>query len=265
MISSEARAVTGYYLAFSFLFILIHLGVVSIVSFFHFMLDHDMNTIENGLTRNAWEILVFSKGISLLVISRILQLNSPSEMKLRAYFFKINYLPTSRAVGLIIFLLILFYALIHQFGGGIEQQVIKQDVIYSSYLGAGFYFFIDFMLLYILQRNNQFTSKQMRKFLLPSLVIFFLSTKVALPYLDKFYVFLLVHFLSIFLIGIERRVSDVFCYCFFVIAPLSSIYGIDIVWENAFSVLTYKREIPIIGVLCIWTLALGYYLRPSSR
>jgi hypothetical protein len=74
--SLGARKILLYYFGYSILFLIFHLATISLVSFFHFLLDHDMSVIENWLYRNAWEMILLSKALAGFIIIKALQLNN---------------------------------------------------------------------------------------------------------------------------------------------------------------------------------------------
>jgi hypothetical protein len=162
-------------------------------------------------------------------------------------------------IGFILFLLTIFYAFIEQFGGGVDQNQFKEDLFYSSFIGAFMFYIIDFVMLYLLLKIFKIKKEYNSKLMYLTLMLFLISSKVALPYLDKFYVFLMIHFITLFYLGQKAKLIDVLCYAIFIISPLSSIYGLDIVWDNAYSIFTYQKELPVIGIFGIWGLAIGYY------
>ncbi len=263
-LSLDIRRVLLYYLIYCFLFVFIHLALVSTFSFFHFLLDHDMNTIENWLNRNTWEILSFSKFGALFVTSKIVKLNRYDEVKYRNYFLHNNFWPTKKIFGMSLFLLTIFYAFIVQFGGGVNENQFKEELFYSSFIGSFMYYVTDFAMVYLLIKVFEVDLKKIRKIMYPCLIFFLISSKIALPYLNKFYVFLMIHFLTMFLISSRDRFVDVLVYALFVICPLSTIYGLDIVWDNAYSLFSYEKSLPVVGILGIWGLAVGYYLYSTA-
>ena len=256
-LSTEGKRVILYYALFCFLFVFLNLLIVSVFIFFHFLLDHDMSTIENWLNRNAWEILTMSKLGSLYFTAKITKLNLVDETKYRDLLKSSLTLPSIKIFGVIVFILIIFYAFITQFGARLQTEQFKQDLFYSSFLGSFFFYFCDFVILYILSRV--YPPKDLLKVLYISLVMFVISSKLALPYLNKYYIFLIMHFVTLFYFMSKDNFSDSLLYSLFVIAPLSSLYGLDIVWDSAYSLISYKDSLPLLGIIGIWGLGLGYY------
>lgn len=252
------RKLVLYYILYCFGFLLIHLSLVSTFSFFHFLLDHDMNTIENWLNRNAWEILFFSKITSFVIVSKIIKLNVYKNVRVRDILSLNTYFPSKRVFGATLFLLVIFYAFIHQFGGGIVENPFKEDLFYSSFIGSFMFYIIDYCLLFFLMNVFEISKEQFSRVMYSCLIIFVITSKIALPYLNKFYLFLMIHFIMMFYLGRKGELVDVIFYGLLVISPLSSVYGLDIVWDNAYSVYTYQKQLPILGVVGIWGIAIGY-------
>ncbi len=258
-ISIEVKRLWLYYFLYCVIFIFLNLAMVSVFSFFHFLLNHDMNTIENWLNRNNWEILSLGKLFSLYFTSRIIKLNQYNEIKFRDFFIGLSYLPSRKMIGMIVFLLTIFYAFIVQFGGGVNQNQFKEELFYSSFIGSFIFYLADFVMIYLILKVFEVKKEDYSKVIYPCLILFLIASKIALPYLNKFYVFLMIHFLSLFVISFRGKLADVFLYGLLVIAPLSTIYGLDIVWDNAYSFFSYQKPLPALGILGIWGLALGYY------
>lgn len=262
------REILLYYLGYSVLFLLFHLSTISLVSFFHFLLDHDMSVIENWLYRNAWEMIFVSKAIAAFIIIKSLQLNNYFIKDFFVILKEDTWRPTRSALVFIIFLAVIFHALIFQFGGEIVGGNKSVDFVYVSFLGSIFFYFIDFIVINVLVRNIELKSK--RKFLLLTLVItliFMMFTKATLPYISKYYVFLILHFftLLLFLFSNKKNIMNPILYSVFIIGPLSAFYGLDLVWDNAHALYSYKQSLPVIGIVGVWFIGLIYYFKSNQR
>ena len=257
--SLNVKRVILYYLLYCILFIILDLIFVSVFTFFHFLLEHDMNTIENWLNRNTWEILSLSKIISLLTTAKITKLNFVEDIRYRDFLTKTKFIPTLRIWGVIFFILIIFYAFITLFDGGLIENQFKKELFYSSFLGSFCFYTSDFLMIYLLAKVYPIKIKERSIIMYICLLFFILASKVALPYLNKYYVFLMVHFMTMYILSHKDHLPDIIVYGLFVIAPLSSLYGFDIVWDNAYSLFSYQKPIPAIGIFAIWGVAISYY------
>lgn len=258
-LSLNGKKILLYYILFSFIFTLVNLLSLSVFVFFHFLLEHDMSTIENWLNRNTWEILILSKLVALFLSTKITKLNLVDDIKYRDVLKRSFRIPSIRVGGLVFFILTIFYAFITQFGGGVNVGQFKEELFYSSFIGSFFFYSCDFVFMYILFKIYSPEKRDLSKVMYLTLLIFIGSSKLALPYLSKYYIFLMVHFLSLYIFLLKDQLSDSFIYALFVIAPLSSIYGLDIVWDNSYSLFSYQKPLPVLGIIGIWLLGLGYY------
>jgi hypothetical protein len=266
--SLGAKKILLYYFGYSILFLIFHLSTISMVSFFHFLLDHDMLVIENWLYRNAWEMIFISKIFAAFVVIKALQLNN---YFIKNLFFILKndiWKPSRSVIIFIIFLAVLFYALIFQFGGEIVGGNKSVDFVYISFFGSIFFYFIDFIVINVLVRNISLKSKRKSFLLMLALIIIFmLFTKATLPYISKYYIFLVLHFftLLLFLFTNSRNIINPILYSLVIIGPLSAFYGLDLVWDNAHALYSYKESLPVVGIIGVWFIGLIYYYKFYKR
>ena len=258
-LNSETKRLVFYYTLYCVFFVVVHLLFVSIFSFFHFLLEHEMGTIENWISRNSWEIIAISKMISLLTVVTLTQLNYYGEKKFKEYFSPMTACPTRKAVAFILFILVIFYSLIMQFGGGIKSNQFLDDLFFSSFFGSLIFFGTDMICIFYLQSYFKFKEIKFYKRLLLLLTMFLISSKIVLPYLSKYLIFLVVHFISLYYLGFKRNLGDMLLYLVFIVAPMSSLFGMDLVWDSSYAIFTYDEKVPVFGIISIWCVALGYY------
>lgn len=258
------RKILLYYLGYCGLFLIFHLSMISLVSFFHFLLDHDMGVIENWLYRNAWEMIIFSKGLAAFVTLKALKLNNYSVASFLDIVKNNVWKPTRKVLVLLFFFSILFYALVIQFGGELINNARESDFAYISYLGSSLFYLVDVFVIYILMQNVKIDLKK-KMFVLNTclLMMFILFTKATLPYINKYFIFLILHFVTLisFFTKEKQNIINPILYALVIVGPLSSLYGVDIVWDNAHSVYTYDQKLPLLGISGIWLIGLGYYYK----
>lgn len=264
LFSLGARKIILYYLGYCTLFLIFHLAFLSFVSFFHFLLDHDMAVIENWLYRNAWEIIILSKSLAAFLTIKALKLNNYFINSLLQILKTDIWKPTRKLIVLVCFISILFYALIIQFSGELINNTKDTQFAYVSYLGSALFYLIDFLVINVLVRN--FKVRQKRKFFILAFVltiIFLFFTKATLPYIDKYFIFLVLHFSTMLLLLFKERKNMInpLLYTLVIIGPFSSLYGLDIVWDNAHSIYSYKESLPVLGITGLWLIGLGYYYK----
>ena len=261
------RKILSYYLGFSILFFLTHLSLVSIVTFFHFLIDHDMHIIENWLFSNAWELIISSKLIAFIVTIKFLKLNNYLVTDLLTILKTDIWKPSKSAFVMIVFLATCFSAILLQFGDGLSFNPKSLEYVYFSYVGSILFFVIDFLVINILLRNVKQFSRRKNSLLIASLLIIFLSfTKITLPYIDKFLFIIILHFLTllIFLFSEKRNIMNIILYSVLLIGPLASLFGFDLVWENAHAVYIYNTKLPLTGIVGVWLIGIVYYYKRKS-
>lgn len=248
-----------YYFLFCLLFVLIHLLLVSIFSFFHFLLDHEMGTIESWISRNSWELISFAKGSSFFLVYKLTKLNDYKEKKFWDYFKELLQRPSKKSIILVLFILGIFYALIVQYGGGIKSNQFLDDVLFSSFFGSLCFFGIDVICLIYLYQFFGHKPESYWVYTFYNLILFILASKIVLPYMTKYLILLVVHFLTLSYLSHQYKLSDILVYLVLIVAPMSSFFGLDLVWDNSFAIVNYNEKIPVIGILSIWLVALTYY------
>lgn len=261
ILSEDFKRLGTIYLGFCTLFVISHLMLVSVFSFFHFLLDHDMGTIENWLSLNGWEIIIAAKLIVFLIMTKLIQVNSYSDTSFSKELWAMERIPSKKAIALIFFILVMFYSLLSQFGGGIQKNQILDELFLSSFIGSILFYGTDIVLIMVVINYFKLKFNHPIQLLFMCLLCFLISSKIVLPYIGKYAVFLVVHFISLFYLSRRNNIGDLLLYLTIIIAPLSSFFGIDLIWSNSYSIFTYSRDLPVLGILLIWTVALGYYHR----
>ena len=90
MKNSSLREVS-YYVFYNLITLVSITIIVSLITFFHFLLDHSFEAIESGIFDNGWGLIIISKLIALFVVMKIYVLNKndrPSFKKLALNHFK---------------------------------------------------------------------------------------------------------------------------------------------------------------------------------
>jgi hypothetical protein len=265
LFSSEARKLLIYYTIYCIFFLLFYLGLVSTISFFHFLLDHEMGVIENWLNRNTWEVLILAKATSGYFTVKSLYLNNYQFWDIRKFLKKTIHPPEQKLVVIVLFIVIFLYALLNQFGSQLIARESELSFSLTSYLGSILFYIIDIFVISYSLVHMEVTRKQKIKLNVALPVLFYITTKIALPYVDKYTIFIFLHCISlnILLFKNDKNFSNPLFYSILVIGPLSTLLGIDLVWDNSYALYSYPQTMPIIGVLLIWLTALVYYLRKA--
>jgi hypothetical protein len=218
-----------------------------------------MNTIENWLTLNGWELLIASKIISFSAVLYLLRMNNYKEISVKAIFQRMELTPHKKILGVILFILVIFHLYVNELGGGMKYGVVRSEYLYISFLCSALFYLIDFAIIYVLEYYYEPVPGSFKVRLTSLLFLFLISVKIAQPFLDGIYHILFVHFVAMYYFCRKKYFTNGVLYSVFVISPLSAIYGLDIVWSNSYSVIQFQNEIPIFGFFSIWALALAYF------
>lgn len=259
VIEKNLRKILWFYGSYCFSFVLIHLMLVSIFTFFHFLLDHEMGAIENWISLNGWEIIALAKILSLLLIAKIIQVNTYKQFNFIQQFKESISWPSKKTISIVFFMNVMFYALLTQFGGGIQSSQVWEDLFFSSFFGSALFYAFDILCIGLVVNYFELKISEPIKIFVVCLLFFFFSSNIVLPYMNKYSFFLIIHFASLFYLAYQRSIGDLLLYLFIIIAPQSAFFGIDLVWDNSYSVFSHKDNIPFLGIIGIWGIALGYY------
>lgn len=259
-----SNKVIFHYLIYSVLFIVIHFVSISVVSFFHFLLDHELSIIEYWLTRNGWEVLIFSKVLASVIFISFFVLNS-LKISLKEVISSLSYRPTWDAVAIILYFGISMISCFY-FISGFSYGSNEEDFLYTSYLGSILYYMTDYFVVLLIFKSRNYTDKMRVIFSLYLALIFFTSTKIALPYTSQFYLFIFLHFLTIltFYSKNPNNFMNPLLYCLVIIGPLSSYFGVDLVWDNAYSPYQFDRSSITVSIMCVWIFGLIYHYRRKT-
>ena len=244
-----------YYFCFLLLFFIVHVFIYSTVSFFHFLLGHDMSTIESWISRNHWDVLVLSKVIALALCWKALHLNLTGS----ASFWDIlkghlDY-PSIKICLTSVFLLGTTLMLGGYFSNANVFELGKEGFNASIFLGSGLFFFIDFLFLFVLRQVYVVQDESKVRLWLLFVLMFGLFTKLAIPYLGYYLIVALLHFISLLIIGSPNKLSDAALYCLVIVAPLNAFFGMNLVagWGQSYGVIYF------FGLVVAWIVGLVYY------
>lgn len=253
-----------YYLIYILLYYLMYTICVSFVAFIYFVLDHGLSDIDNWLSSNSWELVIVSKLLSLGIILKILDLNSPKNLRLK-YFMKNNLkLPSYQILVCSIFIMITLYSLINNNETDLISRNTISNFTMQSALGSFLFYFIDFFIITFLLYLNKLNKKKSKiLFLSICFSLFLLMAQFTLVYLSKyiFFVILNLFFMTLIIYKSKNILMNMVIYCSFVISPLASIYGLDLIWDNKHALYNFNEKLPYLSIGGVWFISYLYYFR----
>lgn len=263
--SKSMRQILVYYVGFCIILMIIQLALVSLVAFFHFLLDHDMAVVENWLNYNAWEILVVSKFSAFFLMIRIIRLNLYDLPKFRRRLFRKRWIPNLEAIVFVIFMNVMVLAIVDTLGGGFKFFNQREyNLVFISYIGNIVFYLIDVFLIFDLFETFEIKKKR-NKLILIFLtgLTFLITTNVLQPYGKPDQLIIFLYFVTLLLSYFKnpKNLGNTALILFFQVAFFIILYGHDLVWKKQNALVNYQGNIPIIGVLLSWLIGMFYFFK----
>ncbi len=243
----------GYYLTHGLTYVV----VLSVISFFHFLLDHRLADIQDWIFFHSWWILIFTKSVSFFVVSRFTGILSFERRPL--IHLIMNKKGISRNEVYVAILIFIFGMIL--LGKPIWREDFEWEVslVFLNFLGVVLFFSFDALL--VLTLNDQLPLQ--RKSWISEVVLFsvlaFLFNKWTYFYglnwsLQTVFFYLLVFF------ALKLRGDFVWLHSFILIivliAPLCAMFGLGPLWHGLYSPFEFSAKIGSleIGVFSLLTL-----------
>jgi|GEM_PF-2526914 len=248
-----------YFLSFHLINGLVHLVLLSIVAFFHFLLDHRLADIQDWVFFHGWEILIIGNVVSLYILTRFLGILS-IERKPFLSLIKNNKGIFRKEVlaSLIIFLLGLILL-----GKPTTSPSYEPDMyrILISILGQFVLYGSECLILLSLNKYLPLRRKQWHfELILFSLITFFIH-KLVFLYGIRWEGQIIFQFILLFYL-LRLRGEFVWLHSFlfigFLVAPVAALFGLDPIWGERFSPFTFTSKVGGLEVGCFTFVTLVY-------
>ena len=92
-----------YYLGFHVGVWIIQLCLISLAAFFHFLLDHDLGTIENWVFDLGWQIVIFCKVSAFFIIRSFLNITKDPVTSFKNFVQDLWKIPSREVFAISIF------------------------------------------------------------------------------------------------------------------------------------------------------------------
>lgn len=236
-----------------------HLILISLISFFHLLLDHNIRTIGDWVADRGWTLIIISKVIVFYLAMLFVNLKTKKFYSVKSYFR--NSIQTPR---LEIFVAILFL-LIGLAGIGEmnfnSTMIVEIDRILLSIAGTFIFFAVDYALLVILDvfypvREESLRLKRLALFPL----IFFLFSAATFVYEQTITLKLYAFFILLMYTGEWRRKNwtlPALILCAFIV-PAFSLMGLDPVWGEAYAPLMATKKVGTFSLFILIGFSIGY-------
>lgn len=242
----------------------VHLLILSIVAFFHFLLNHRMADIQDWVFFHGWEILTIGKLLSLFLVSRFIGiLSSERRPFLHLYHFKKGILKKDLFISLVIFLLGVVIV-------GKPVAAVNFDLNFYrlsvSLIGPLVFYGSEVLVLLSLNEYLPLKKKQWHVQVILFSLITYLSHRALFLYGERWEGDVVFFFIFIFY-TLRLRGSfgwiHPFCSIVFLILPLSAFFGLDPIWGSRFSPFVFVNKVTGLEI-GVFTLVSFFYFRRKA-
>ena len=254
-----------FYIFFQVIVILIYLVMISLVSFFHFLLGHEFQLIEAWSVRNAWEIIGLTKLLSFGLMIKIIDVRFPTETYLKNIFMRNKRPPDWSIITFVIFTYCYFY-----FSNSmtVSDMPISLLSLLSAVLGSLIFYATDFFLIYAIDQafpEQRFSHRFLNGCLFT--ILFYLTTKVLMPFHKELNPMIFFHYMNILFIFeiFKDKWTNPFAYILLLVCPMGVIWGFDPVWEQNYSFFKLTTRPNYAVTLILWILSIYYLYRRNKR
>lgn len=249
-----------YYFVYQLIYVAIFVLMSSVGAFFHFLLDHEISVVESWLHNNTWEMIVLSKFASLFLIIKWFSIRLYEFTTFKELIKRLLTWPKGEAVVISSFCFVSFLAL------G-KVTISDHNYLYwyhyiSSYVGTFLFFGIEFILMaYLNEVSTPFEGKKLYLTKLCYLLLFMVSYRITIPDYYHLSFYTLFCFASLLYLADKnfKNWSNVVCFLLVFACPMSSLFGLDPVWGNDYSYLTFKDKINNLLMTLVWLISFCYY------
>lgn len=285
LVSNFSKHITIYGLFHLGIFIL-SLLIISLISFFHFLLKHNVAQIEEWIYEHGWIIVILAKILSTYIILKFVTLKNSYRKPLKEFYQNDLRVPSGD-----IFVLSLFFFISNLIFGKpfyFEHLRVEFFKILISFFSIIAFYFTDLLTIYFIEKHFSISKLDRLIRMLFYLLIFYLSNKFVFPMvyfkeassstsplfemkiLMSFHFFIILYFGLVFN-GIKDRVKIIgngLFYLIFFVAPFSAFFGQDPLWGDLFSPFKLGVELGAeyyISLSVVLILYLAFKMRKSKQ
>ena len=249
-----------YYFSFQLIFVVLVVIFSSIGAFFHFQLDHEISIVESWLHHNHWEILIVSKLLSLFLLNRWFKVRLYQLKSFRQLVQELLTWPDPKAVVVAAFMVLSYVTL------G-EAKLNGNNIGYwyfqvASFLGLFIFFGTEFIVIaYLEDILNQEQHPPRLPLGLCYTVIFFVAFKMSVPDYYGLMPYVVLCYTSLIFLSDKsfKSWSNVVCFLLLFVAPMGSLFGLDPVWGDDFSIFRVNNKLNMAFLGVIWVISFSYY------
>ncbi|MDD4973427.1 MAG: hypothetical protein PHY93_03705 [Bacteriovorax sp.] len=255
-----------YYTLFCFVLWSLHLILISLISYFHLLLNHNIRTIGDWIGDRGWALIIISKVLVFYLALQFIRLKSKKINLVRSYFRNSIQLPRKEVIVSLFFLIIGLMGL-----GRITLNhtlIFEIDRMLLSVVGTFVFFSVDYALLIVLEIFFPLESvidKNRKLFLFP--LLFYYFTYATFIYEQTVSFRLYAFFFLLLYLGEWRRRNWTLPLLFLLafIIPSYALLGLDPVWNSSYAFFTVTNVISGFSIFILIGFAIAYLHRTQRN
>lgn len=263
---SPLGAQIKYYALFYFVLWSMHLILISLISYFHLLLNHNIRTIGDWIGDRGWHLIIISKTLIFYLALQFIRLKSKKINLIKSYFRNSIQLPRKEIIVALLFLTIGLMGL----GRIVYNRTIlfEFDRMFLSVIGTCIFFSVDYILLVFLEMFFPLTSHQdrIRKlFIFP--LLFYYFNYATFIYEQTTHFALYSFFFFLLYLGEWRRRNWTLPLLFLIafLVPAYSFFGLDPVWSSSYTFFAMEKMVSSFSVFILVAFALAYLERTKRK
>lgn len=248
-----------YYSLFYFVLWVLHLILISLISYFHLLLNHNIRTIGDWIGDRGWTLIIISKLLIFYLSLQFIRLKSKKISHLKSYFRNSLQVPRKEIFVALIFLLLGL--------SGLGKLDVNPSLIFEfsriiySVVGTFIFFSVDYALLIVLEiffPLEDVKEKNQKLFLFPLLFYYFSYATFIYEQAVSFKLY--AFFFLLLYVGEWRRRNWTIPLLFLIafLVPAYALFGLDPVWGSSYTIFSAGRAISSASVFILIGFAVGY-------
>lgn len=255
-----------YYALFYFVLWSFHLVIISLISYFHLLLNHNIRTIGDWIGDRGWFLIILSKVLIFYLALQFIRLKSNKMTLVRSYFRNSIQMPRKEIFVALFFLLLGLM--------GLGRMTVNNTLIFElhrmilSAAGTIVFFAVDYAMLVILEiffplRSGE--DERRKLFLFP--LLFYWFTYATFIYEMTVNFKLYAYFFLLLYLGEWRRRNWTLPLLFLLafLVPGYTLLGLDPVWSSNYTFLAMEKSISSFSIFVLVGFSIFYLSRHVKK
>ena len=225
----------GLYLIFYLVVAVSYLTTISVVSYFHFLLDHDFSTIEDWIFYHYWEIASLSKIFGAVVMIGILNIQGNERNLFKDFFMDSNFkIPKEIYVVITIFFILTFFLYSPTF---ILNHNATISSVLISFLGTFVFYMSDVFVAAFIHKVYPGTRRYLYLVIFVFSLLQYFFNRGLFLFAKNIDATVFCNIFFLFFLSQWRKLNWIYpgLFCVLFICSFSSLTGTDIMWAEEYA------------------------------